>query len=108
MEFKKNELIGNCSVNSLFEMIWKKWTIFVLCAIQEGYNSFSWIQKRLSGLNSKTLTDRLDILVEKDYIERKVSSTKPLTIKYSLTKKGKELEQKLTDLWVWVWNDWCK
>jgi DNA-binding HxlR family transcriptional regulator len=44
------------------------------------------------------LTERLDEWVEKWYIIRGVTTTKPLKIRYSLTEKWRKLSAKICDL----------
>lgn len=84
-----------CPVYQLFDLLGKKWTFFILSCISQNINSFSGIMKRLPKINSKVLSERIDLLIEKGLIIREVSNNKPLRINYSLSEKWKLLEAKL-------------
>jgi len=58
--------------------------------------------KKLSKINSKVLSDRLDDLVEKELVIREVSLSKPLKVNYRLTEKWVNLQKKLAEIWDWV------
>ena len=87
----------DCPMSKLFETIGKKWVIFIVKTIGEWESTFTWIKEKLGDLNSKILTDRLDELENKWYILRDIVSTKPIKIRYTLTKFGEEL---LVHIWV--------
>ena len=92
----------DCPISQLFETIGKKRVIFIVKTIGEWESTFTWIKEKLGDLNSKILTDRLDELENKWYILRDIVSTKPIKIRYSLTKFGKELLDH-----IWVMADWA-
>ena len=76
-----------CPVYQLFELFGKKWSLHIIVCISQNINAFSTIMKRLPKINSKVLSERIDLLIEMNYITRNVSQTKPLKITYSLTDK---------------------
>jgi DNA-binding HxlR family transcriptional regulator len=45
--------------------------------------------KRILGVNSRTLSDKLKILKQFEYIERMIEQGPPLRVTYSLTAKGR-------------------
>ncbi|HLN45550.1 MAG TPA: winged helix-turn-helix transcriptional regulator, partial [Candidatus Sulfotelmatobacter sp.] len=47
--------------------------------------------KKILGVNSRTLSDKLKILKEHGYIERNVNTGPPLRVDYKLTSKGKNI-----------------
>lgn len=85
----------DCPIAQLFEVLWKKRVIFIIRTIAEGEQTFTGIKEKLGGLNSKILTDRLDELEEKWYIIRDVVTTKPIKIRYWLSKMWTELSKQL-------------
>lgn len=100
-----NEIIpwdDNCPVYQLFDVLGKKWTIYIVFLVGQNISSFSGIMKKLPKINSKVLSDRLDDLGENGFICREVSSAKPLKITYTLTKKGKELQERLDGISDWM------
>lgn len=91
-----------CSVYQLFDTLWKKWSLSIIYLIWENISTFNLIMRKLSKINSKVLSDRLDDLVEKELVIRKVSLSKPLKVNYILTEKWIILQKKLAEIWDWV------
>lgn len=88
-----------CPISNLFNFLGKKWMIILIKVLGEHEElSFSQIQKKLDNINSRILTERLDEGVSAGYIIRNVTSTKPLKIRYSLTKNGSALSKKVEEL----------
>ena len=77
------------SLESSFNLIFKKWNLGILYTLfLKSTIGFSEI-KNILGVNSRTLSDKLKVLAEYEYLERDVSSGPPLRVDYSLTQKGK-------------------
>jgi DNA-binding HxlR family transcriptional regulator len=55
----------------------------------KGHQRFGEVKKIL-GVNSRTLSDKLKMLQKHGYINRKVTAGPPLRVEYSLTSKGKD------------------
>jgi DNA-binding HxlR family transcriptional regulator len=85
IELKEN--IKNLEEN--FGIISKKWSLEILYTLLlKEYSGFGEIKKIL-GVNSRTLSDKLKTLNHYKYIDRKVENGPPLRVQYSLTDKGK-------------------
>jgi len=56
---------------------------------------------RASGINSKTLSSTLKFLEGKDVVVRRVLSTRPFSVQYSLSASGEELRPVLEALGRW-------
>lgn len=69
----------------------RSWSLAILMAIHQGDESFSGIKASLSGVTSKTLSQRLKELEELAAVERKIETLRPLTLRYCLTPKWHEL-----------------
>lgn len=82
----------------LFELLWKKWVIFIMKAIDEGAHTYGTIREAIGSANTTIVSQRLDELGEYGMIERKVVSEKPVQIRYSLTKKWKEITKVIDKL----------
>lgn len=89
---------NECPIYQLFETFGKKRTLHILQTLSEGISSFSGIMRRLPQINSKVLTERLDLLLEKNLIIREVSQSKPLKINYYLSSEWKALQEQLNHL----------
>lgn len=91
----------SCSLFNLFDILWKKWTIFILILLYQKIDNFSWIIRKLPKLNWKVLSDRLDLLIENWFVRRNVTNDKPLKINYYLTQDWLNLTEKLINIWNW-------
>lgn len=67
-------------------------------AIDEGANTYSTIREAIGLANTTIVSQRLEELTESGLIERKIISEKPVQIRYSLTKKGKEIAKVIDKL----------
>jgi DNA-binding HxlR family transcriptional regulator len=78
------------SLEDTFNIVFQKWGLEILYTIMlKGTIGFSDVKKIL-GVNSRTLSDKLKMLQSCGYINRNVTSGPPLRVEYSLTTKGKD------------------
>jgi DNA-binding HxlR family transcriptional regulator len=79
------------SLESSFNILFQKWSLEILYTLflKKG-TGFAELKKVL-GVNSRTLSDKLKILRQHGYLERSVSAEPPLRVDYSLTSKGKNI-----------------
>jgi len=72
-----------------FGMLSQKWNLEILYTLflrsSMGFGGL----KKILGVNSRTLSDKLKILRKHDYIERTIDQGPPLRVRYSLTTRGK-------------------
>lgn len=94
-----------CPRYQFFELFGKKWVLHIFWSIAQEYSSFSSLMKRVSSINSKVLSDRLDLLVGAWLVERVVSQDKPLKISYQLTKQGYKLKEQFDHLNLWIMDN---
>jgi len=77
------------SLEESFNLLFQKWNLEILYTLflktPVGFGEL----KRILGVNSRTLSDKLKMLGKHRYIERNVDSGPPLRVEYSLTAKGK-------------------
>ena len=77
------------SLEESFNLLSQKWNLEILYTLfLKNISSFNEL-KRILGVNSRTLSDKLKSLKTHGYIERKVETGPPLRVEYSLTTKGK-------------------
>jgi len=77
------------SLEENFNIIFQKWSLEILYTLLlKNAAGFSEIKKIL-GVNSRTLSDKLKMLAKHGYITRKVDTGPPLRVEYALTRKGK-------------------
>jgi len=89
---KSNAIELKENINKLeenFSIISQKWSLEILYTLLlKDHAGFGEIKKIL-GVNSRTLSDKLKTLSSYKYINRKVDTGPPLRVQYSLTSKGK-------------------
>lgn len=84
-EIKTNLQILEDSFNVLFQ----KWSLSILYTLfLKNTVGFSEL-KRILGINSRTLSDKLKLLADNGYVDRNVYDESPLRVEYSVTQKGK-------------------
>ena len=77
------------SLQGTFNLLFQKWSLEILYTLMlKDAIGFGEI-KRILGVNSRTLSDKLKTLQAHAYITRNVTEGPPLRVEYSLTSKGK-------------------
>ncbi|MBS4218483.1 helix-turn-helix transcriptional regulator [Bacillus sp. FJAT-49711] len=97
----KEELVVECSIEKALNVIGGKWSFLILKQLFEGTKRFGEIQKSISKISPKALTDTLRHLEENEVLIRKVTPTVPITVEYSLTEKGQALHKILKEMKIW-------
>jgi|GEM_PF-234568 DNA-binding HxlR family transcriptional regulator len=78
------------SLEESFNFLSQKWNLQILYILfLRKVASFSEL-KRILGVNSRTLSDKLKSLTQGRYINRTVEEGPPLKVRYSLTKHGRD------------------
>jgi DNA-binding HxlR family transcriptional regulator len=79
------------SLDESFNQLSQKWNLEILYTLfLKSTINFSGLKKIL-GVNSRTLSDKLKSLKQCGYIERMVETGPPLRVEYNLTKKGRNI-----------------
>jgi DNA-binding HxlR family transcriptional regulator len=77
------------SLQESFNLLFQKWSLEILYTLMlKDAIGFGGIKKIL-GVNSRTLSDKLRMLQTHGYINRNVNDGPPLRVEYLLTSKGK-------------------
>ena len=77
------------SLEESFNLLFQKWNLEILYSLfLKGSIGFGEL-KRVLGVNSRTLSDKLKMLNKYSYIKRTVDGGPPLRVEYALTQKGK-------------------
>jgi len=89
-EITPKELKENLkSLEESFTLLFQKWSLEILYTLflkkPVGFGEL----KKILGVNSRTLSDKLKMLRKHGYIKRNVDTEPPLRVEYSLTLKGK-------------------
>jgi DNA-binding HxlR family transcriptional regulator len=87
----KYEKEPKCNVDEYVEVFGSKWNLIIISHLWENTLRYTELQKRMNGINAKTITTHLRKLEEHAIIERKVYAEVPPRVEYSLTERGKAL-----------------
>ena len=77
------------SLEENFNIIFQKWSLEILYTLLLKNTAGFGEIKKILGVNSRTLSDKLKTLAKHGYITRKVDPGPPLRVEYALTRKGK-------------------
>ncbi len=80
-----------CPVLRAAEVISGKWTLLILRDLSKGINRFSGLERSLSGISPKTLSERLKQLEKSGVVTRKSFAEVPPRVEYTLTEMGLDL-----------------
>jgi DNA-binding HxlR family transcriptional regulator len=79
------------SLEESFSLLSQKWDLEILYMLfLRNTASFSHLKKIL-GVNSRTLSDKLKSLASCGYVKRRVKTEPPLRVEYALTARGKNV-----------------
>ncbi len=93
--------------HAAIELIGKRWTGAILCALTVGPLRFGELARAVPGLSDRLLSQRLRELEGEGLVERAVEAGTPVRITYSLTAKGAELGPAIGELkrWATRWHE---
>jgi DNA-binding HxlR family transcriptional regulator len=75
-------------VSYVMNLIGGKWKPIIIWAIHSGHNRFGEMQRQISGITKKMLTNQLRELEADGLITRKVFPVVPPKVEYGISKKG--------------------
>jgi DNA-binding HxlR family transcriptional regulator len=78
-----------------------KWTALLLGQLVSGQKTFGELEAMLTGISPRTLSARLEKLVDEDIIVKNQYNAHPPRYKYDLTAKGKGLQEILQSMADW-------
>ncbi len=78
-----------------------KWKLPLILSLSEGPQRFKDIQRTLGEITPKILSKELRELEMNQFVERKVLSTRPVTVLYALTPYSRSLDRVLEELRNW-------
>lgn len=88
--------------HAAIELIGKRWTGAIICALTAGPLRFGELARAVPGLSDRLLSQRLRELEEKGLVEREVEAGTPVRVTYSLTAKGAALRPAIGELKQWA------
>ena len=92
-----------CPIRDVMALASDKWSILILLYL--GYFPvlrFNQLKKKVYGISSKVLSERLKVLETDGYLRRQLYPEVPIRVEYSLTDVGHSYLDKLLELTAWV------
>jgi DNA-binding HxlR family transcriptional regulator len=98
------EVIDECKViHTQWNEITRVWTLPVIHALGLAQPArFNELRRRIEGISATSLSERLTELEKLEIIKRKVLPETPPRVEYSLTEKGKDLQELLQKFAEWA------
>jgi len=90
----------DCGLTETIKIIGSKWTLPILYNLLNGKKRFSELQSEL-GVSPRTLSMRLDQLEKDNIVLRKVYPVVPPKVEYSLTARGRSLNNLIQSMADW-------
>jgi DNA-binding HxlR family transcriptional regulator len=84
----KNEM---CPIVETARLVGRKWDLIVIRYLMDGPKRFAELKLNIPDISSKSLSSTLKQLTAMRMVERKVESGFPISVIYTLTKKGLEM-----------------
>lgn len=92
-----------CPIEGVIETVGRKYSMQVVALLgANGPTRYGELEERLGVTSSSTLSDCLTELREAELIERRSFDEVPPRVEYSLTSRGRELEDRLQPLLEWA------
>lgn len=98
---KVNDLHIECSIEKALNIIGGKWSFLVIKQLFDGTKRFGELQRAIPNISPKALTDTLRHLENHQVLTRETFATVPITVEYTLTKKGHSLHPMIKEMKKW-------
>lgn len=85
-----------------FLLLQEKWTLFIVNKLMDGPLGFNELSRTALGVNTTTLSQRLDLLERAGILTRTVHSTIPPKTSYELTEAGRGLRSVIEAIAAWA------
>jgi DNA-binding HxlR family transcriptional regulator len=103
---QKGTLEERCEVANIWEVLGRRWSLFILKNLStKEVIRFNELKRLLSGISSAVLAERLLELEREGLVSKKIYPEIPPKVEYRLTTQAKELEVILKELGKWA-NRW--
>jgi len=83
------------------KMLGNQWNMIAIRYLHDEPMKYNQLRRAMGNVSSKTLSRSLKYLVKQEIVERRVLETSPISVQYSLTKRGQELSEALYGMKSW-------
>jgi DNA-binding HxlR family transcriptional regulator len=99
---------ANCPSQDILALIGGKWSMLLLCILNEGPIRTGELARRAGGISQKMLTQTLRELVRHGIVRRRDFGEVPPRVEYSLTPLGESLSQLVRKIEAWVESNYSR
>src|SRR5450432_1146541 len=92
----------NCPTRHVLDRIADKYTVLVIIFLQDTPRRFSELQRMITGISQKVLTQTLRSLERDGLLTRTIYAEVPLRVEYSLTPMGRTLVEPIQAVVAWA------
>lgn len=92
-----------CPVHASIDLLQEKWVLHIIRSLLAGPLGFNALSRDVGGVNTTTLSNRLEHLERLGIIDKQVESTMPPKTRYELTRAGYELQTVIQSI-----DDWAR
>ncbi len=85
-------------------LLQEKWILFIVWSLMEGPLGFNEIGRRARGVNTTTLSQRMDLLEEQGIVTKEIHCYMPPRTSYALTEAGLGLRTVIEAIGTWGAN----
>ena len=89
---QEKKICASCPLAKTANLVGDTFTLLIIRDLLSGPKRFGELEKSLSGVSSRTITKKLQLLEKAELIKRHSYSEKPPRVEYSLTPNGKALK----------------
>lgn len=90
------------AIKDAMDVLSGKWKFHILGTLMEGNRlGFMELMREVEGIGTKMLSKELQDLEMNQLITREVMNTKPITVEYSISEKGKTLKPIIDEIAKW-------
>jgi DNA-binding HxlR family transcriptional regulator len=91
-----------CPVHDSIDLLQEKWVLHIVRALLDGPRGFNELARAVGGVNTTTLTARLERLEREGVVSKTVESTMPPRTRYALTEGGVALQGVIDAIEAWA------
>jgi DNA-binding HxlR family transcriptional regulator len=93
--------VTGCPLTAALAALGGKWKLIILYWLAESPKHFAGLQRAMSGISQKVLTQQLRELVNDGIVKREPQGAIPAPVEYSLTEYGQSVLPLVEDVRVW-------
>ena len=90
-----------CPIVATMKMLGNEWNMIAIRYLHDEPMKYNQLRRAMGNVSSKTLSRSLKHLAKAEIVERRVLETSPISVQYSLTKRGRELSDALYGMKTW-------